>query len=153
MEPSTIQWTHDHIHMRCRDVEATARFYGEMFGGQVFQRPGGGAASITEVGVAGLKLFLSPAPAEDALGPECGHLRLGVWQLSFGVTDVDAAITELKGKGATFQKDTVVLASGARAAFFEGPDGVEIELIQRPSKSVRPIRHASSGRHLKRRNR
>jgi catechol 2,3-dioxygenase-like lactoylglutathione lyase family enzyme len=105
------------------------------------------------VGLAGLKLFLSAAPAEVALGPECGHLRLGVWQLSFGVADLDAAITELKGKGATFPKEAVVLASGARAAFFEGPDGVEIELIQRPSKSVRPIRHASSGRQPERRNR
>lgn len=153
MEQTTIHWTHDHIHMRCRDVEKTARFYAEMFGGQVFERPGGGALPITEVGVAGLKLFLSPAPAESAPGPECGHSRLGVWQLSFGVEDLDAAMTELKGKGAAFPKEAVVLASGARAAFFEGPDGVEIELIQRPSKSARPISHSSSGRQPERRHR
>ena len=125
--------------MRCRDVQATARFYGDMFGGQVVERRGGGPTSITEVGLDGLKLFLSPAPAEDAREPECGHLHLGVWQLSFGVEDLDVAIIELKGKGAAFPRGPVSLASGARAAFFEGPDGVQIELIQRPPKAARPI--------------
>ena len=152
MAQPTFHWTHDHIHMRCRDVEATARFYGEMFGGRVFQRRSGGAMSITEVDLAGLKLFLSPAPAEDALEPECGRSRLGVWQLSFGVEDLDAAVTDLKGKGAVFPKDPAVLASGARAAFFEGPDGMEIELIQRPPKAARPIGHESSRRQHERRD-
>jgi catechol 2,3-dioxygenase-like lactoylglutathione lyase family enzyme len=152
LEQTTIQWTHDHIHLRCRDVETTARFYGEMFVGVVFRRPGGGPTSITEVDLAGVKLFLSPAPAEDALEPEIGRSRLGVWQLSFRVEDLDAAVTELKGKGAAFTKPAVVLASGARAAFFEGPDGVEIELIQRPPKAARKIGHESSRRQHERRD-
>ena len=131
MEPATIRWTHDHIHLRCRDCEATARFYQEMLGGRVLKRRGGGLRSITEVHLSGLRLFLSPATAEDLLAPESTPSRLGVWQLSFGVEDLDAAITELKGKGATFPMDAVRLPSGARAIFFEGPDGVEIEMIER----------------------
>jgi len=146
LKRTAFKWSHDHIHLRCRDVEATARFYGEMFGGRVFHRRGGGSTSITEVDLGGLKLFLSPAPTADALEPKGSASRLGVWQLSFRVKDLDAAVAELKGKGVAFPKEPVVLASGARAAFFEGPDGVEMELIQRPPIAARPVNHgAASG--------
>ena len=146
----TIRFTHDHIHLRCRDVDATARFYGETLGGRVLKRPGSGPKSITEVSLAGLRLFLSPAPADDVAEPERDRSPLGVWQLSFGVEDLDSAIRNLKAKGVVFPEDAVVLASGARVAFFEGPDSVEIELIQRPDKSPAPIDQDSSGQRSRR---
>ena len=46
------------------------------------------------------------------------------------MADLDAAATELKGKGAEFLMEPIEIGPGAKIAFVIGPDGVMIELSQ-----------------------
>jgi catechol 2,3-dioxygenase-like lactoylglutathione lyase family enzyme len=68
------KFTHDHVHLRSPDPEATAQFYERMF---------------------------------------------------------DAAVAELKAKGAEFTMEPTTIRPNVRIAFLRGPQGVSIELVDR----------------------
>ena len=131
MAHSPMHYLCDHIHVRCLDIASTARFYKDVFDAQVFHRPGA-SPPLTEVEVAGIRLFLSPA-LESGSEPY-PNLTKGVWQLAFRVQNLDETLQMLKSKGIPLSKSVLALPSGAKAAFIEDPDGVEIELIERPER-------------------
>ena len=144
MGKQPFTWSHDHIHLRCRDIEASASFYERLFDAQLIRRPGPNGPSLIEVRWPSLTLFLSPPPAPAPL--TAASPELGMWQISFRVHDLDEALAKLRTLGAVFSRPAVTLASGARAAFLDAPDGVEIELIQRVSQGDPAVGHATSDR-------
>jgi len=121
----------DHVHLRCADVESTANYYINMFGGTILNRTEVRGLPIIQVDVGGQKLFFSPKLADMDVEPLSGKPRWGVYQLAFTVSDMNAAVEELKAKGATFEGDPIVISPSLKIAFIKGPDGVQIELLQR----------------------
>ena len=65
---------------------------------------------------------LPDAPASNYYGLDHIGLR---------VDDIDAAVAELKRRGADIIKGPVTIRPGVRIAFVQGPDNVRIELLQR----------------------
>jgi catechol 2,3-dioxygenase-like lactoylglutathione lyase family enzyme len=47
------------------------------------------------------------------------------------VDDVDAAVEELRGKGAEIAIGPLTRNPGLRLAFIRGPEGIKIEIVQR----------------------
>ena len=127
LEEITMGYTFHHVHLRCEDLEATVDFYTKMFDGKVLERVEVRGMPIVRMDVAGEKLFLSPRFGDMEVEPTSGRPRWGVYQLALGVEDIDAAVAELKSKGAELED---LKPSGLPIAFFKAPDNVQIELIE-----------------------
>jgi methylmalonyl-CoA/ethylmalonyl-CoA epimerase len=116
-----------HIHLHAPDADATIKWYQEMFGGEILDNFKGITALKTiPYGVHGVLLMVQQNPETKA--PTKGR---AIDHLSWSFTDLDAAAEVLRGKGVNFTMDPRPYGtSGVRIAFIDGPDGVNIELVQ-----------------------
>ena len=126
-----MAYTFDHVHFRCNDLESTVDYYVKVFGGTVLARVEVKGRPIVQLEVGGQRLFFSPKLAGEEVEPNSGKLRWGVYQVAFAVEDMDAAVKELTARGAEFEGDPIVINPSFTIAFIKGPDGVQIELLQR----------------------
>ncbi len=117
----------EHIHLRSPDPDATADWFGHMFGAEVIRSVVGGSPRV-DVRLGGMDIFI--APAGNAAGAPA-HPHQGLDHFGLRVADLDAAIAALKAKGANFTMDATNLRPGLRIAFLLGPQDVSIELLQR----------------------
>ena len=116
----------EHIHLRSPDPNVTADWFGRMFGAEVIHSTVAGAPRV-DVKLGGMDIFI--AATKGATSP--AHPHLGLDHFGLRVTDLDAAIADLKSKGAVFTMDATNLRPGLRIAFLSGPEDVSIELLQR----------------------
>ncbi len=71
-----------------------------------------------------------------------GARRRGVNHIAFAVgsvDDVDAAVARLVSLGVRVLDEAVTTRPGVRAAFFEGPEGIRIEVMHRAPGDYRTI--------------
>lgn len=52
--------------------------------------------------------------------------------VTFSVDDIEATVTQLKGKNVTFEMDPIELEGGMKIAYFKDPGGALIELVEHP---------------------
>ncbi len=116
-------YTFDHMHLYTTDPEATAAWYQTMFGAEVIRTPAGGKTRI-DLKVGGADIFLLPV-TEAATG------KNSLDHFGFIVADVDAAIADLRAKGAKVTMEPNDIRPGTRISFVESPEGVRIEVLQR----------------------
>ncbi len=120
----------DHLHLRCADLEAAVRFYVDVFGAEVEGETVLAGMPTTRINLGGTSFSLSP-PREGVeikvAGDEPGW---GLYQIGLKVKDLDRAQADLAAKGVTFSRGPVQINDQLRVAFLDGPDGVEIELMQ-----------------------
>lgn len=125
----TLRYTADHLHLRSPDPEATARFYVEALQAQEKTRleTPSGLRIVLDLG--GMTLFIETVPASLARPPEPPFI--GIEHIGLGVTDMEAAIADLTGRGVRIVAAPKTIRPGISIAFIEGPDAVRIELIER----------------------
>ena len=133
---STVRF--DHIHLRCSDPEATARFFETMFGAEAARGvypPGtlypGQARIMLRVG--GQKVLIAPTHPHDPMTPAPAFPYYGLEHFGFTVEDLDATVAELRSKGAEIAVGPVTRDAGVYLAFVRGPDGIMVELVQKRS--------------------
>jgi catechol 2,3-dioxygenase-like lactoylglutathione lyase family enzyme len=123
-----------HVHLRCKDVEASRDFYVTVMGG-TFQRRYTTLTGleITMVTVNDTAFALS-APAGNVPVEKLSDFGWGVYQVAFAVDNVAEAVKTLQARGAVFKNDGKLAEAspGVYAAFLLAPDNVEIELMQTP---------------------
>lgn len=119
----------DHVHLRSPDPVRTADFYVEMFGARPVGRMQNGAALRVMLDLGGLPLFIEQVPPGTASPPAPPFL--GVEHIGLRVQDMDAAVAELRRKGAEFVVEPNSPRPGVKLAFMQAPDGVRIEILQR----------------------
>lgn len=122
-----------HIAVMTNDIEATEAFY-EKLGGEVYDRGSvqkpAGPSKLAMVHFYGYDLELvQPA---DGVNPVVGTFA----HIALAVDDLDAAVAELKALGVTEFKTAEKkvlpdLFGGLQNIFFVGPNGEEIELLQK----------------------
>jgi len=124
-------YTYDHIHLRSRDPQATMAFYEKMFDAKRVAFVQSNGIPRVDLDLNGLTIFVAEVDAGAKLpcAPETSYI--GLDHLGLRVDDVDAAVAELKERGATILKGPVTIRPGVRIAFVQGPDNVRIELLQR----------------------
>ena len=114
-----------HLHLRSPDPDGTLAWYENIFGGTRDRLKGR---------IGGLRygpVWLLVAPHEGELAPTAGRAfdHLG-WEFP----DLHAAAEGIKGKGVAFTMEptpfTNPLGEEMMISFVEGPDGVNIEIVQ-----------------------
>jgi catechol 2,3-dioxygenase-like lactoylglutathione lyase family enzyme len=119
----------DHIHLRSPDPEAAAKVWTAAFGAEVKSRVMAGPWLRLVLDLAGVPLFLEQVPPETHAPPAPPFL--GIEHIGLTVSDLDAAIADLMGKGVPVVSGPSSPRPGVRIAFFAMPDGVRVELIER----------------------
>ena len=114
-----------HIHVRGPDPAATLAWYLQQFGG----RTGRFKDRIDGIDLSGVWLLAQKGEATPTPGHAIDHL-------GFRPIDLQAAVVAMKGRGVkiTTEPRPLTLSDGTtiQLAFAEGPEGVRIEMVQRP---------------------
>jgi catechol 2,3-dioxygenase-like lactoylglutathione lyase family enzyme len=110
------------------DVDASIAFYTELLGFEVLSNA---SPAFADVRRGNLRLLLAgpkssagrPMPDGTTPGP-------GGWnRIHFIVDDIDAEVTRLRDRGATFRND-VISGPGGKQILLEDPSGNVVELFQ-----------------------
>jgi catechol 2,3-dioxygenase-like lactoylglutathione lyase family enzyme len=121
----------DHVHLVGSDLDASERFYRDMFGAQTIARTDAGGAVNLQMRLDGVNLFIrSPRPAEQVTG-DGQEIRYAYDHFGVVAADLTAAIDELRAKGVTVLQEPRTVRPGTHVAFVEGPDHTRIEVLQR----------------------
>lgn len=124
-------YSYDHIHLRTKDPEAVIDFYVKMFDARRVEFVQSDGRPRTDIDLNGFTIFVAEVAESARLpaAPESSYI--GLDHMGLRVNDVDAAVAELKRRGASIIKEPVTIRPGVRIAFVQGPDNVRIELLQR----------------------
>lgn len=121
-----------HTRYRVSDLEKTTYFYKEVLGLEELSR---------KTSPRGSTLVFFKAPGSEELIEICHYPSSGdvkvqadLTHLAFEVENIEAFAVHSTAKGYPLSDGPTVSSSGGRFAFIDGPEGYEIELIER-SKS------------------
>ncbi len=120
----------DHVHVRCQNPEAAAKYFIDVFGGQDAGRNEIGGWPIIKVELGGQILCFSPKKEGMEVEPNSGRARYGLYQLGYQVEDMEQTVAELKAKGAEFIAGPLQPKPGLTVAFIKGPENIEVEILQ-----------------------
>jgi catechol 2,3-dioxygenase-like lactoylglutathione lyase family enzyme len=96
----------------------------------VIRTPQADGSTRFDLDLTGQKIFIALAdPAKTGGSPQIPYM--GLEHIGLTVENIDAAVTELKGKGVAFTMEPKTIRPGVRIAFLTAPQNVSIELIQR----------------------
>jgi lactoylglutathione lyase len=124
------KYTWEHIHLRSPDPAATAGWYADKLGAEVIRTPQPDGSTRFDLDLTGQKIFIALAdPAKTGVPPQIPYM--GLEHIGLTVDNIDAAVTELKGKGVAFTMEPKTIRPVVRIAFLTAPQNVSIELIQR----------------------
>jgi catechol 2,3-dioxygenase-like lactoylglutathione lyase family enzyme len=120
----------DHVHIHASNPAKTIEFYESFFGAEVTQEieSVGRRLTIMSLGDKSKLSILHVPPAVEKPNPDMASID----HIGIEVENIEKLINRLKKKGFTFSVDLTQSPSGAKIAFFFGPDNVYIELIERP---------------------
>ena len=129
-------YRYDHVHLRSADPDAMGRFFETMFGAEVVRDiyapgtlyPGQMRVSMK---LGGQTVLVAPTHPHDPTAAAPQFPYYGVEHIGLTVDDVDAAVEELRAKGAEIAIGPLTRSAGLRLAFVRGPEGVMVELVQR----------------------
>ena len=111
----------NHLHIKTKDPEKTARFYVDTFGAKILSKsPRGGY----RLDLLGLDLNVT-----DFLTDQTREQKYGMEHIAIDTDELDAIVKKLEDQGIRILEQTVV-SGGRRVCFFEGPDGVQLEFIE-----------------------
>ena len=111
----------NHVHLKTRDPEKTAKFYVDTLGAKIVNKnPQGGY----RLDLHGLSLNVS-----DFLTSQKREQKYGMEHIAIDTDELDSIVEKLKAQGIHILEETVV-SGGRRVCFFEGPDGVQLEFIE-----------------------
>ena len=128
-----------HIALYTKDLETSIQFY-EKLGGVLTDRAEiekpAGTNFLAMVKLSGFYLEIIEPHDGSPVTPEGGLFP----HLALEVDDIDGAIADLKESGITsfrteVPNDMPSLFGGIRNIFFEGPDGEQLELLQKMNKN------------------
>jgi len=111
----------NHVHLKTRDPEETARFYVDTLGARIVGRAGDGGYRLE---LNGLALNIT-----DMLKHQTREQKYGIEHIAIDTDELDALVEKLKARGINILEQTVV-SGGRRVCFFEGPDGVQLEFME-----------------------
>lgn len=124
-------YTYDHIHLRTKNPQATIEYYQKMFDATPVSYVQSNGKPRVDLDLNGLTIFIAEVPADAALPTAPSEPYIGLDHLGLRVENVDAAIAELKRRGAQVTVEPKTIRPGVRIAFIQGPDDVRIELLER----------------------
>jgi catechol 2,3-dioxygenase-like lactoylglutathione lyase family enzyme len=132
--------TFDHMHIISKDPAASARWYADIFGGEIVQETEMRGAPHIVVDISGVRMLVRgkrPGENPSEMKPFkhgdnfMGHEQWGTDHFGFkvggGFTEYCA---DIKAKGVAFLVDPLEIRPGTHIAFIKGPDDETIELVE-----------------------
>ena len=110
----------NHLHLKTKDPEKTAKFYVDTLGAKIVSQSATGGYRVD---LHGLSLNVTP------FLPQKREQKYGMEHIAIDTDELDALVEKLKAQGIHILEETVV-SGGRRVCFFEGPDGVQLEFIE-----------------------
>jgi lactoylglutathione lyase len=126
-----MQFGFDHVHLIGSDLDASERFYKEMFGAESLGRQDASGASNLRMRLDGVHLFIRSPRAAESVDGDGEALRYTNDHFGVVVQDLPTAIEELRSKGVKVLQEPRTVRPGTHVAFIEGPDHTRIEVLQR----------------------
>lgn len=126
----TLAYRFDHVHIYCKDLAASERWFVEGLGAEVVSRSEGRGTTTVFLNLGGGRVILRGAYEGEEMLP-AGPVRHGTDHLGLEVTDLDATAAELKRRGVRFVEEPHQFRPGVRISFVEGPDQVRVEILER----------------------
>jgi len=111
----------NHVHLKSPNPKDTADFYVNNLGATV----------VAETANGGFRLDLHGLPLNvtGKIDAQTHDQVYGIEHIAIDTDDIDGTVEALKAGGATITEETQV-GSGRRVCFFEGPDGVCLEVLE-----------------------
>jgi catechol 2,3-dioxygenase-like lactoylglutathione lyase family enzyme len=115
----------NHLHLKCPDPQKTAQWYVDNLGATIVSEAGGGR---------GFRLDLHGLPLNvtQMIDTQSHEQVYGMEHIAIDTDDLDGTVAKLKAGGAKILEETQV-GGGRRVCFFEGPEGVCLEVLEMPS--------------------
>jgi catechol 2,3-dioxygenase-like lactoylglutathione lyase family enzyme len=127
--------TFDHVHLRTPDPEAMAQWFEHMLGARVIRSTQQGKPRI-DLELGGARIFIAEVKPDDGVNAPPVTPYQGLDHMGLFVKDLDAAVAELKAKGAEFTQEPHAPRPGIKICFLRGPQGISVELLERDPKYV-----------------
>ena len=125
-----MHYSLDHIHFRCSDLEASIAYYEKMFDAREVARGDAKGMPIVALEMGEHRFCFSPRREGVDIDVRPGEPGWGLYQIGLKVDNLETAMAELKDRGAEISRGPVTVRDGLRVFFVEGPDGVEIEVME-----------------------
>ena len=111
----------NHVHMKTPDPQKTAQFYIDNLGAKIVGEP---SANGMRLDLHGLSLNITKI-IED----QNREQKFGIEHIAIDTDDLDNVVASLKAGGARVLEE---LGAGTdhRICFFEGPEGVQLEVLE-----------------------
>jgi catechol 2,3-dioxygenase-like lactoylglutathione lyase family enzyme len=121
----------NHLHVKSRDPRAMAQFYVDNFG----------ATFVAETGPTGYRLNLHGLMMNVSgfIEAQTREQRYGIEHVAVDTDDYPGTMQRLRSNGVTILEE-LVGPSGRRIGFCEGPDGVQMEIIEQTGAGAREAR-------------
>ena len=119
-------YTFDHVHLMSRNPDELVDFCRRMFGASVIATSEVRGVRTVMLGLDGRRVHVTSGDLVD--GPAVPHY--GVDHFGLSTDDMEAAVADLKAKGAQFSQEPATPRPGVKTAEIIGPDNVRIELVQ-----------------------
>ena len=112
----------NHLHLKTQDPDGVVKFYVEVLGARVTNKSAKGGYRVD---LHGLPLNVT-RPHEEQQRQQ----SLGMEHIAINSDEYDRVVAMLKERKVKILEETLV-GDGKRACFFEGPDGVQLEFIEK----------------------
>jgi catechol 2,3-dioxygenase-like lactoylglutathione lyase family enzyme len=111
----------NHVHLKTTDPQQTAKFYVDTLGATV----------VSEIGTRGYRLNLHGLTLNvtTIVADQTRQQTYGMEHFALDTDDLDGTVAKLKANGAKVLEE-MQASSGRRICFLEGPDGVQLEIIE-----------------------
>ena len=124
-----MKYRYHHLHLICSDLEEMINFFSETLGAELVVRRKFGTSDGASLDLSGVLINLRVAREDETVVYGDSKTRFGYHHIGLQVDDLDAVYEELKGKGFSFSLPPTD-GGDVKIAFFEGPDGIVLEIFQ-----------------------
>ena len=116
-----MAFTLNHVHLKTHDPEKTAKFYVATLGAKIVSEACNGGYRLD---LHGLSLNVT-----DFATNQTRQQVYGMEHFALNTDDLDGTVAKLTANGAKVLEH-MVSGNGRRICFLEGPDGVQLEIIE-----------------------
>ena len=122
-----MKYSYDHVHLQTNDLDATVSWFERMFDARRLWIGEFKGTKITHLGFHDTFVnVFHRAPTNPDTTPEDAVIH----HFAMRPDDYDAAIADLKRRGARFHTEPAAVGPHLRVAFIEGPDNLRVEIIE-----------------------
>jgi catechol 2,3-dioxygenase-like lactoylglutathione lyase family enzyme len=111
----------NHVHLKTRDPEKTAKFYVDTLGAKIVGQAGSNGYRLD---LHGLSLNVT-----NFIESQTREQKYGMEHIAIDTDELDTVVEKLKAQGINILEQTSI-SGGRRVFLFEGPDGVQLEFIE-----------------------